>query len=62
MTGRCKSCNCILDEFEMSTKYAGTSEYIDVCFTCKDKSNPNYEEDVLNLDFISIEEFPESLL
>lgn len=62
MTGRCISCNCVLDEYEMTTKWSGTLEYTNMCFSCMDKSDPNYEEDTLNLEFISIEEFPETLL
>jgi len=62
MSGRCQSCNCILDDFEMTAKWPGTLEYTNMCFTCQDKADPNYEDDVLNLEFISIEEFPESLI
>lgn len=62
MSGRCRSCNCILDEFEMGSKWPGTVEFTNMCFTCQEKCDPNFEDDVLNLDFISIEEFPETLL
>lgn len=62
MTGRCIACNCVLDDFEMTSKWPGTLDYTNMCFTCQDKADPNYEEDTLNLEFISIEEFPETLI
>jgi hypothetical protein len=46
----------------MGSKWPGTVEFTNMCFTCQEKCDPNFEDDVLNLDFISIEEFPETLL
>lgn len=34
MSGRCKSCDSILDEQEIKTKWPGTNEYTDLCFNC----------------------------
>lgn len=45
MSGRCKSCNDILTEDEMRSKYPGTSEYIDMCYSCQDKTSENVWED-----------------
>ena len=34
MSGRCKACDVALNELEMCATYAGTTEYIDLCFRC----------------------------
>ena len=60
MSGRCRGCNCILTEDELTTKWPNTNEYLDLCFGCV-SSSENIEEDPMNVDLISIEEFPESL-
>ena len=36
MSGRCKSCNVVLFEEELTTKYPGTNEYTELCFKCLD--------------------------
>ena len=45
MSGRCKACNCILNEDELAYKYPGTSEYTELCFSCMAKSDDDYEPD-----------------
>ena len=53
MSGRCKSCNCVLSEDEMVHKWPGTPEYSDLCFTCmslmEDEQDNWWDEvDILN--------------
>ena len=31
---RCRACNCILSDYEMTRKSAVTGEYYDLCGTC----------------------------
>ena len=31
---RCISCNTILDDDETSTKFTGSTEYVDLCYSC----------------------------
>lgn len=61
MSGRCRACNCILSDEEMTIKIPNTNTYQDLCFVCTAKSTEDvYEDDLLYLSS-SIEEFPESL-
>lgn len=42
MTGRCKACNVVLFEEELTTKDVLTGEYLELCFKCQDISdNPD---------------------
>jgi len=34
MAGRCQSCNTILDEQEIKTKWPGTNQYTNLCYNC----------------------------
>lgn len=34
MSGHCKSCDVILYDDEMATKWPGTDEYVDLCHSC----------------------------
>lgn len=36
MSGRCRACNVILTEEEMTYMYPGSVEYTDMCFRCLD--------------------------
>ena len=46
MCGRCKSCNVELYDDELTTKYPGSSEYVDLCFRCLDIAmNPDNVDD-----------------
>jgi hypothetical protein len=36
MSGRCKSCNVILFDEELTNKYPGTNEYVELCNKCLD--------------------------
>lgn len=46
MSGRCKSCNTELYDDELTSKYLGTNEYIDLCFRCLDIAmNPEAVDD-----------------
>lgn len=63
MSGRCRSCNVILNEDEMTTKWPGTTEYTDLCFTCLNKCSGEEEDDIFWSDsMISIDTIPEELL
>ncbi len=35
MSGRCKACNVILNEQELTTKDPVTEQYMDLCISCK---------------------------
>ena len=43
MSGRCRSCNKVLSEYEMTRKitgiYSGKTEYADMCSHCLNESN-----------------------
>jgi len=46
MSGRCKSCNTVLFDEELTAKYPGTNEYIELCFYCLDiANNPDNVDD-----------------
>ena len=34
MSGRCLSCNCKMNDFEMTRKYAESGKYVDLCSKC----------------------------
>ncbi len=34
MSGRCKSCDCIMSEYDMKQKWPGSSDYTDLCEYC----------------------------
>lgn len=61
MSGRCKSCNCILEDQEMASKWPGTDEFTELCFVCLSKCSGEIDEDFWSDDLISIEELPEEL-
>jgi len=58
MSGHCKACDVTLFDDELTAKYPGTNEYIELCFRCLDialdpdsapdfyenKPNDHYEE------------------
>jgi len=44
MSGRCRSCNSILDEQEIKTKWPGTNDYTNLCFNCLPDSLTCLEE------------------
>jgi hypothetical protein len=56
---RCKSCNNLLDDFELSSKDSTTGEYITECFSCMeslesscDDFTPFIDDDVsLDVDY-----------
>lgn len=53
MSGRCKSCNVILFEEELTTKDTLTGDYLELCFACQEiAENP---EGV-------IDEYPDGLM
>lgn len=45
MSGRCRSCNKVLTDFEITRKitgiYSGRTEYADMCTHCLSESNLN---------------------
>jgi len=42
MSGRCKACNVVLFEEELTTKDPVTGEYLELCFKCQDiAENPD---------------------
>ncbi len=49
MSGRCKSCNEVLDEFEMKTKWPGSNEFCDLCTDCLSLSSDGDD------DFVELE-------
>lgn len=61
MSGRCKSCDCVLSDDEMTAKYPETNQYIDMCFSCLSLSENSQDFDDVNYEHISIDELPESL-
>ena len=61
MSGRCKACNSVLDESEMTTKWPGTDEFCDLCGHCLDKVTDDSEDTFWDTDMISIDDLPESL-
>jgi hypothetical protein len=44
MSGRCKACNVILTEDELTSKYPGSNEFIELCFKCLDMGTEGEEE------------------
>ena len=36
MSGRCKSCNVVLFDEELTTKDQVTGQYLELCFKCQD--------------------------
>lgn len=62
MAGRCKACNVILTEDEMTNKWPGTTEYTDLCFsclsTCEDTGDDSFWSDTL----ISLDALPEDMV
>ncbi len=36
MSGRCKSCNVVLFDEELTTKDPVTGQYLELCFKCQD--------------------------
>lgn len=34
MSGKCQACDVTLDDFEMTRKYLGTTEYVGLCNHC----------------------------
>lgn len=55
MSGRCRSCNCILSEDEMTYKWPGTETYSDLCFECISKSELDEPDDPMDIELISLE-------
>jgi RNA polymerase subunit RPABC4/transcription elongation factor Spt4 len=51
MSGRCKACNIILNEDEMTQKWPGTDDYCDLCNQCLRLSDPDECSDDLTNDF-----------
>jgi aerobic-type carbon monoxide dehydrogenase small subunit (CoxS/CutS family) len=46
MSGRCRACNVILNEEEMTSRDILTGEYTDMCFRCTALANDEeYEAD-----------------
>ena len=46
MCGRCKSCNSVLYDEELTQKIPGTNEYTDLCARCLDIAlNPDNVDD-----------------
>ncbi len=46
MSGHCKSCDTILFDEELTAKYPGTNEYVELCFRCLDIAlNPDNVND-----------------
>lgn len=43
MSGRCRACNVILTEDELTYQYPGTNEYSELCFHCLDLSEEGEE-------------------
>lgn len=46
MSSRCKSCDEILTERELCEKWPGTDEYLDLCFECIARSDPDFDPDL----------------
>jgi len=49
MSGRCRACDVILNEYEMTRKYPVSGEYYDLCSSCSDC---NSEETTIVIDGI----------
>lgn len=46
MSGRCKACDVILFEQELTTKYPGSNQYTELCFQCLEiAENPDSVDD-----------------
>ena len=46
MSGRCKSCNVVLFDEELTTKDQVTGQYLELCFKCQDiAENPDSVND-----------------
>lgn len=46
MSGRCKACNVVLFDEELTTKDPATGEYLELCFKCQEISdNPEAVDD-----------------
>ena len=46
MSGRCKACNVVLFDEELTTKDPTTGEYLELCFKCQEISdNPEAVDD-----------------
>ena len=51
MSGRCKSCDCILFEDEMKTKWPESDEYVDLCNRCLEIAlDPDSVDDYYDTD------------
>ena len=44
MSGRCKACNVVMTEDELTSVYPGSNEYLDLCFRCLNLSTEGEEE------------------
>lgn len=62
MSGRCRSCNCILTDDEMTTKWPGTTEYTELCFTCLSKCSGEDDDSFWSDDLISLDTLSEDML
>lgn len=56
MSGRCKACNVILDEFEMERKWPGYDDFCDLCDKCFRASQEDYDPEVVDI-YPDIEEW-----
>lgn len=57
MSSRCRSCNSILTEDELITKWPDSSDYIDICWFCLSQELPllfdikDLEEPITDIEF-----------
>jgi hypothetical protein len=48
LSGRCKSCDDILDEVEMTRRWPGSNDFCELCGRCLAASEEDYEYDPLD--------------
>lgn len=57
---RCKACDAIMNKFELTRKYAGTTQYVDLCNRCFSTINKDVpveeRQDLLHVDDETSEE------
>lgn len=50
MSGRCKACDSILEEWEMKTIDVSTKQYTELCDECASFANDDDDSDLLFVD------------
>lgn len=62
MSGRCRACNVILTDDEMTNKWPGTSKYTELCFSCLSKCEDDNDDTFWSDDLISLDTLPDDVI